>query len=106
MAGDDGVNSRQEAAKLVADVMEIGMADAAEQDLDLHVVFGWIASRDRGGGQRRRRTGSGISFGLEHGIILLLVSFVGFRFCAESGLISFVGNLSSSGVIGKDGRVA
>jgi hypothetical protein len=32
--------------------MEIGVADAAEEDFNLHVVFGWIAPRDLGGGQR------------------------------------------------------
>ena len=26
--------------------MEIGVADAAEEDFDLHVVFGWIAPLD------------------------------------------------------------
>jgi hypothetical protein len=29
-------------------------------------VFGWIAPRDRGGGERRCRTGSGISFCFVH----------------------------------------
>ena len=42
--------------------MEIGVADAAEEDFDLHVAFGRIAPRNRGRGQRRCRTGSGISF--------------------------------------------
>ena len=48
-------------APLVTDLMEIGVADAAEEDFDLHVAFGRIAPRDRGGGQRRCRTGSGVS---------------------------------------------
>jgi hypothetical protein len=30
--------------------MEIGVADAAEEDFDLHIVFGWVAPSDRGGG--------------------------------------------------------
>ncbi|HLB87241.1 MAG TPA: hypothetical protein VJK29_06285 [Terriglobales bacterium] len=29
------------------------MADAAEKDFDLYVVFGWITPRNRGGGKRR-----------------------------------------------------
>ena len=62
MAGDDRVNSGHDLAPLVADLMEIGVADAAEEDFDLHVAFGRIASRDRGGGQRRCRAGSGVSF--------------------------------------------
>jgi hypothetical protein len=33
-------------------------------------VFGWIAPRDRGGGERRFLTGSGVSFGVEHVLIL------------------------------------
>jgi hypothetical protein len=32
--------------------MEIGVADAAEKDLDLHVAVGWIATLDFSGGQR------------------------------------------------------
>ena len=58
-------------APLVADLVEIGVADAAEEDFDLHVVFGRIASRDRGGGQRRCRTGGGVGFRLVHGLMLL-----------------------------------
>ena len=42
------------------------MANAAEENLDLDILFGWITPRDRGGGQRRLRTGSGIGFGFEH----------------------------------------
>ena len=57
--------------------MKVGVADAAEEDLDLHVVLGRIAPRDRGGGQRRCRTGGGIGFRLVHGLMLLLISFVG-----------------------------
>ena len=62
VAGDDRVDSGHEPAPLVADLMQIGVADAAEKDLDLDVAFGWIASRDRGGSQRRCRAGGGISF--------------------------------------------
>ena len=62
MAGDDRVDSGHELAPLVADGMEIGVADAAEEDFDLHVVFGWIAPRNCRGGKWRGRTGSGVSF--------------------------------------------
>jgi hypothetical protein len=30
--------------------MDIGVTDAAEEDFDLNVVFGWIAPGDRVGG--------------------------------------------------------
>ena len=46
MAGDARVDRRHHVAPLIADLVEIGVADAAEQDLDLHVVFGRIAARD------------------------------------------------------------
>jgi hypothetical protein len=42
------------------------MADAAEENLDLNVVLGGIAPRDRGGGKRRCRAGNGISFCVVH----------------------------------------
>ena len=67
MAGDAGVDGGHEAAPLVTDMVEIGVADAAEQDFDLNVVCGWIAPRDRGGGKRRCRTRRGVSFGVVHG---------------------------------------
>src|SRR5260370_14751399 len=66
MAGNAWVNGGYESAPLVASLVEIGVADTAEEDFDLHVVFSWIAPRDRGGGQRRRWTGGGISFGVVH----------------------------------------
>ena len=75
VAGDDRVDRGHELAPLVADRVEVGVADAAEEDFDLHVAFGRIASRDRGGGQRRCRTGGGIGFRLVHGLMLLFVCF-------------------------------
>jgi hypothetical protein len=69
MARDAGVDRRHDAAPFIADLVEIGVADAAEQDLDLHVVFGWIATRDRRGGKRRCRAASGVSFRVVHGFI-------------------------------------
>lgn len=56
MAEDAGVDGGHEAASLVTDMMEIGVADAAEQDGDLHVVCGGLAPRDCGGGKGRCRT--------------------------------------------------
>src|SRR5437870_3724476 len=50
MTGYNRVIRGHELAPLVADRMEIGVADAAEEDLDLHVVFSWIATLDFSGG--------------------------------------------------------
>ena len=53
VARHDRVDGRHESAPLVTDLMEIGVADAAEEDLDLYVVFVWIATLDIGEGKRR-----------------------------------------------------
>ena len=66
VAGHAGVDRGHETAPLIANLVEIGVADATEQNLYLYVVFGWVAPRDRSEGQRRSRTDSGISFSVEH----------------------------------------
>lgn len=38
-------------APLVTDYMEISVADTAEKDFNLNVVFAWITPGDQGGGQ-------------------------------------------------------
>ena len=43
VAGNAGVNGGHQATPLVASLVEIGVADAAKQDFDLHVVFSRIA---------------------------------------------------------------
>ena len=73
VAGDDRVDGGHDALPLVTDLMEVGVADAAEEYLDLHVAFGRIASRNCGGGQRRDITDSGVGFRLVHDLMLLLV---------------------------------
>ncbi len=50
VAGNAGIDGGHHVAPLVADLVEIGVTDAAVQNFDLYVVFGWIAPRDRGGG--------------------------------------------------------
>ena len=57
VAGDAGIDRGHDIAPLVTDLMKIGVADAAEENLELHVAFGRIASWNRGGGQWRCRTG-------------------------------------------------
>ena len=62
MTGNDRVHSGHELAPLVADGMKIGVADAAEQNFDLHVAISWITTLDLSGSQRRCRTGSRVGF--------------------------------------------
>ena len=78
VAGNARINGLHEAAPLVARVVEVRMANAAEQNLDLHVVFRWIASWDAGVGQRRSRAGGRISFAFIHMIISCLFSKIGY----------------------------
>jgi len=58
MARNAGVDGRHNAAPLVAHLMKVGVADAAEKDFDLHVGFGRLAPRNRGGSKSRCRAGS------------------------------------------------
>src|SRR3954469_3278902 len=52
MPGDDRINSGHRLFPLVADLVNVGMADAAEQDLDLHVALVKVAARNRRGRER------------------------------------------------------
>src|SRR4026208_2525935 len=49
MARDAGVHSRHDAAPLVTNLVEIGVADTAEEDFDLYIGFSRIAPRNRVG---------------------------------------------------------
>ena len=51
MARHAWVNGLHQAAPLVAGVMQVGVADAAEEDFNLHVARRRLASWNRGGGQ-------------------------------------------------------
>jgi hypothetical protein len=46
MPGDAGVGCRHDTAPFVTDSVEVGVADAAEQDFDLHVTFCRFTSLD------------------------------------------------------------
>ena len=46
--GTHGVDGGHDARSTRCGPMEVGVADAAEEDLDLHVALGRIAPRDRG----------------------------------------------------------
>src|SRR5439155_6771579 len=65
VAGDNRVIRGHELAPLVPDRMEIGVADAAEENFDLHVPVSWIAAADLSGGQPRCRARSGVSLRIE-----------------------------------------
>ena len=71
MSGDNRIGRGHELAPVVPDRMEIGVADAAEQNFDLNIVFSWIASRDCRAGKCRSRTGGGVSLCLVHEFTLL-----------------------------------
>jgi hypothetical protein len=62
-AGKDGGHY---IAPLVAGLVEIGVADAAEQNFDLDVVRSGIAPFDGGGSKRRCGAGNGICFCIVH----------------------------------------
>jgi hypothetical protein len=66
MARNNRVHSGHEFAPLITHRVKIRVANTAEQDFDLYVVFGWFAPRDRGKGKRRCSAGSGVSFGILH----------------------------------------
>jgi hypothetical protein len=72
MARDAGIDSGHDPAPLVTDLMEIGVADTAEEDFDLYVVVSGIAPCNRGGGKRRCGTGSGVSLRVVHRFISML----------------------------------
>ncbi len=55
------------AAPLVARGVEVGVADAAEEDLDEDILRGRVAPPDRGGGERGGRAGDRVSFRVVHG---------------------------------------
>src|SRR5438093_9459139 len=65
MTGDNRIIRRHELAPLVPDRMEIGVTNAAEENFDLHVAVGWIATLDFSGGQPRCCTGGGVSLRVE-----------------------------------------
>src|SRR5213594_733086 len=60
VTGNNWIIRGHELAPLVADRMEIGVADAAEEDLDLHVAVSWIATFDLSGREPRCRARGGV----------------------------------------------
>jgi len=66
VSGNAGIDGGHHTAPFVADLVEIGVTDATVENLDLYIVFGWIATRDHGRGERRCCTGSGVGFCVVH----------------------------------------
>ena len=66
VAGDAGVDGGHHFLPLVARLVEVGVADAAEEDFDLDVVVCRVAAFDGGGRKRGGWAGYGIGFGFVH----------------------------------------
>ena len=60
MSGNAWIDSGHR-TPLVTDLVEVRVADTAEKDFDLNIVFARIAPRDRGGSKRRFCTRSSVS---------------------------------------------
>jgi hypothetical protein len=69
MAGHAGINGRHHGVPFIAGLMQVRMANATEEDFDLHVAGSGISARNGGGGQWRRLVGGRIGFGLVHGAL-------------------------------------
>jgi hypothetical protein len=48
VSGNAGIHGRHYRPPLIANLMKVRVAYPAEEDFDLHILFGWIAPRDRG----------------------------------------------------------
>ena len=67
MAGHAGINGRHHSVPFIAGLMQVRMANATEEEFDLHVAGSSIAARNGGGGEWRRLAGGRIGFGLVNG---------------------------------------
>ncbi len=76
MAGNAGVDGGHNAAPLIAGLVEVGVADAAEENFDLDVVAGGIAALDGVGSKGGRCAGDGIGFGFVHEMISTLLEIM------------------------------
>src|ERR1035441_2699136 len=62
MARHQGIDRGHNFLPLIAGLVQIGVADAAEKNFDLNIVFSGIAPRDRSGSKRRCCADNGIGF--------------------------------------------
>src|SRR5580704_6884542 len=83
VSGNARVHGGHHTAPLVAHLVEIGVADAAEQNLDLYVVLRRVAPRDLRGSHRRFRARSRISSCVVQGSLL---NWIGAALIAKSSL--------------------
>src|SRR5262249_53655493 len=66
-AGNTGIHGRHRFAPLVAGRMQIGVANAAEKNLELHVLLGRITTVDRARCEWRSCACGSVGFCFEHG---------------------------------------
>jgi hypothetical protein len=71
MAWDARIDRGHHILPFVPHLVKIGMTDPAEEDLDLDVVFIWIAPRDGRRDKRRCRTGGGVGLRFIHEFMIL-----------------------------------
>ena len=80
VAGHAGVYRGHDLIPLISSGMEIGVAYAAEQNLDLHVPFGGLAASDRSRFEWRGFAIDCIGLGLVHLFLHLLMLLTGLDF--------------------------
>ena len=68
-----GVDRGHHVVPLVTSVVQVGMADAAEEDLDLHILLGGYATRDRGAGKRGSLPAGGVCLRRIAGMLLVMI---------------------------------
>lgn len=66
MSGYARINSRHGFYPLIANLMQVRVADSAKKNFDLNVMFSGIATRDGGSRKARCGTASGVGFRLLH----------------------------------------
>ena len=70
---DARVDGGHDFAPLIAGLVEVGVADATEKNLDLDIVAGGIAALNGGRDEGRSGAGDGIGFGFVHSLISTLL---------------------------------
>jgi len=67
VSGDAWVDRGKKLSPLIADLVQIGMADPAVENVNLDVLFSWISSGNCSSGKRGSRAGSRVRFHGRHG---------------------------------------
>src|SRR5688572_23413378 len=74
MSRNAGIDRRHDLLPLIANLVKIGVADTAEQNVDVNVVLRRMTTWDRCGCQRRGSTRRRVSFCVVHDGLVLRVS--------------------------------